>query len=257
MDFVFRKSPQVVENIKKQNKKITKINNDINQIIKKSIYVTLSTINSRELFVYILVIIISIIFFNYINIKFKSAVGIVIGLSIAYIIYDKQVLDVSSYENQLKMKLELIRPTPKFFGDYPELIEFFYSIRELYNYNNDSFTNCVKDVDSLLRLYSDIKIGIKYCDKNIDIVKSFKKKALNNLHSIVFDIENNKIIEKKLKKSLTELQKILDIYLDDMINICNKDIEVNGYNIEKSYVYKGGPKAYNTFFAKDEYFELY
>ena len=257
MDFIFRKTPQMIKNIINQNDKISKLNNKINKTIDNSLYVSLANINSKELFNYFIIIILSIYFFNYINIQFKSVFGIIIGIVIAYIIYNKQVLDISSYNDQLKIKLELIKPTPELFINYPELVEFFYSIREFYDYNRDSFTRCINNIDSFLKIYNDIKIGIKYCDKNIDVVKLLKKKALNNLHSVIFNLEDNFIIEKKLKKSLTTLQKILNIYLNDMIDICNKDIDNNGYNYEKSYIFKDGPSAYNTFLTSNALFDLY
>lgn len=169
--------------------------------------------------------------------KFKFIVLIIIGIAIMY--------------NQLKIKLESTKQVNKYL-DYPELNKFFYNIHEFYNYNNESFINCIEYVDSLLRLYSDIKIGIKYCDKSIDTAKLFKKRALNDLHSIIYSIDNNVIMEKKLKKSLVKLQKILNTYLDDMIDICNRNIIINGYNIKKKYVYKYGPKAYNTFSTKND-----
>lgn len=257
MDYFIRKSPLHIKNIKKQNKQLEKINNRINEIIKNNFYIKLSNINSKNLFYYIVILISSIIFFNYINIKFKAVIGIIIGLIIIYIIYNKNELNTTLYTNELKIKLELLKPKPLYFENYPELIEFFYSIRNFYNYNNDSFSNCVKDVDTFVKLYNDIKKGIKYSNKNIDVIRLFKKKALNNLHSLIYSIENNKIIEKKLKESLTELNKILNIYIDDMIDIINNDIKKNGYNYEKSYLFKEGPKAYNTFLSNSIYFDLY
>lgn len=259
MQFFFRDIPDKILQINKQNKIIKKIDNEINKIIKNSIFVKLSNINSKHLFQYLSILFLSVSFLNYIDIGFKAVIGIILGLTICYIIYDKRLLDVNSYNEQLFLKLQLIKPYPKYFKNYPELIEFFYSIRDFYDYNYQAFTNCIKHMELFLIIYQDIKSGVINCSQNIDIIRNKKKNILNHLHSIIFNMPDNKIIEKKLKKAMTELNKILNMYENDMINICNKQINDNGYSNDKSYVYSGGPKAYNLFTGSKEieHFNIY
>lgn len=257
MNYIFRKEPYDAKSIYKYNEKIDEIDNNIKSIIDNNIYFKLSTINSSELFIYIIIIIISITIINYYNISFKGIIGLFIGLIIAYIFYNKKILELSAYNNNLKLKLELIKPSPKLFNKYPDLINLFFNIREFYDYNNKAMENCIENVDSILQLYSDINIGIKYCDKNVDVIKILKNNALNNLHSIIFSLENNKILEKKLKKALNELHIILNYFEDNVIDICNKKIDKYGYTYDKKYIYKNGPKAYNLSLQNTDFYEIY
>lgn len=257
MDYNFRKEPYETKSINKYNEKIDELSNKIKSIVENSIYYKLSSINSYELFNYILVIIITITIINYFNLPLKGFIGLFIGIIIVYIYYNKKILESQTYKNDLDIKLELIKPRPKLFNKYPELINLFFNIREFYNYNNKAITNCIKNVEYILQIYSDIQNGIKYCDKNVDVVKNLKQNALNDLHSVIFSLENNKILEKKLKKALDELHKILNYFENKMINICNKNIDDYGYTYEKKYINKNEPKAYNLSLQNTDFYEIY
>jgi hypothetical protein len=201
-----------------------------------SLYLSISKINSADLFIYINIILVSLIFFNKINIKFKSFVGILYGLIFAYYIYNKKDVEMSTYDEQLQDKLNNIMAHPTYFNLYDEIIDLFYDLKIFYNYNKYEYLKCIQNVDLFLKIYNDIKIGIKYCDKNIDIILDLKQNALNNLHSMIYSIENNKIIENKLKNGINKLNNILISYEKDMINICNRQIENNGYYNDRSYI---------------------
>ena len=257
MDTIFRKTKKQIEEILQSNKNIELLNNEINETIKKSLYNYLISINSKDLFNYLIISLVCLLFANLLNIQLTSIFGIVVGLLLVYIFYNKKTLEVSSYDNQLKIKLELIRPKPMMFDDYPEIIEFFYSIREFYNYNPEAFSKTVQNVDLILKLYKDIQIGIKDCKLNVDIVKEKKTNPLNHLRSIIYNLENNKILERKLKKALNALHKILNNYEKYVINICNKQIKDNGYDNSKSYIHSNGPKPYNPTINDRFFFTLY
>lgn len=257
MDKIFRKEPYELKSINKQNEKIDKISDNVKLIVNNSIYYKLAQINSSELFNYILIIIITITVINYFNIPLKGFIGLFIGLILAYIYYNKKNLESSAYNNDLELKLQLIKPVPKFFDKYPELINLFFNTREFYDYNSKAITSCIKNIDSLLQIYSDINTGIKYCDKNVDVIKMLKKDALNDLHSVIFSLDNNKILEKKLKKTLDELHKILNYFENSMIDSCNKEIDEKGYTNDKKYLYKNEPKAYNLSINNKDFYEIY
>lgn len=258
MEINFRHTEKEINEINEHNKIINNLNTKINNKINDSIYVALAAINSKNMFLYIIITLVTLLFFNYLNIKFKSVIGILMGIFISYIVYNKKDLDLSTFKDQLKIKLELIRPKPKHFGPYPELIEFFYSIRDFEKYNQDVFTRCINTVDQLLLIYEGIKIGIVDCKLNVDIIKDKKRAALNHLHSLIFNTENNRLVEKKLKKALIELHKILNNYEKDMVNICNQQIKDYGYSVNKSYIHPIGPKAYNIYDNNiDVHFALY
>jgi hypothetical protein len=152
-----------------------------------------------------------------------------------YFIYDKNNLEVSSYEQQLKLKIELIKPKPKMFNKYPELIELYYNIRELYDYNQEAFSQSIEYVDNMLMIYNDLQIGLIYdCSKNVEVAVNNKDMAISNLRSIIYQLENNKILERKLTNAANTLNQILNNYEEHMLNICREQIKKEGYDNRKT-----------------------
>lgn len=256
MDLKFRKTSEEIAEIEQQNRNIIDINTNINELIKNSIYNTLVSINSKDLFKYLSILVILIYFMNILKITWKMVFGLLIGIIIVYIMFDKKRLEGTTYDEQLKIKLELIKPRPKMFDEYPELIELFYSIREFYDYNETSFKKVVKNVDLMLTVLKDIRQNIINCKHNVDILQDKKSMALNHLNSMIFTIENNKLIERKLKKAVVALHKILNNYENEAIKICNSQIRRNGYDNSRVYIHTKGPKPSNLYKNDGVYFEL-
>jgi hypothetical protein len=75
---------------------------------------------------------------------------------------------------------------------------------------------------------------------------------------MIYNIENNKIIENNLKISLNKLNNILTSYENDMINICNTQIVNNGYYNDKSYIYNTSKNpSPASFHFNDIHFKLF
>lgn len=247
MDYNFKKTATEISEIEEQNNNIKNINQNINDKIASSIYNNLISINSIDLFKYIVIIIICISFSSIFKIKLNIIIGSIIGLFIVYLLYDKKDLTNATYQNQLIIKLSLIRPKPKYFDNYSELIELFYSIRDFYNYNSTVFKQVIIEVDLILLILNDIKQNIINCKYNVDVLQDKKREVLNHLSSMIYTIENNKLIEKKLQNAVNTLHKILNNYETEAIQICNNQILVNGYDNSKIYINHKGPIASNEY----------
>jgi hypothetical protein len=257
MDYDFRKTATEIAEIENQNENIKDINQNINERIKTSIYNKLASLNSVDLFKYIGIIVICGSVLNVLKFRPNMIVGVILGLMIVYLVYDKKNLTNSTFQDQLKIKLELIKPRPKNFNEYPELIELFYSIRDFYDYNATVFKQVIINVDLMILILNDIKQNIISCKYNVDILQDKKRKVLNNLSSMIFTIENNKLIERKLQKAVLELHKILNNLEKEAIAICNEQIVVKGYNNDRIYIHKKGPQPANIYNNRDNHYEVY
>jgi hypothetical protein len=231
---------------------IEKINNIANELVKKiddNFYVNFKKIPPKSLFMYIIILVLCVTISRYIKIGINNILGIVIGITIIYYFYQKDTINSISETDQLDIKYNTIIPKPKNFVKYPEIIEFFFSIREYYKVNPKIFSELVYSVDAFLNIYQDIKNGVENCKQNYDVAYDLMRSSLNNLHSIIYSIEpkKNKIIKNKLIQANQELMKILYKYLEEMINNCNIDIETNGYDVNKIPIEKFAPNAYNLY----------
>jgi hypothetical protein len=211
-----------------------------------SLYVSLIEIDPKYLFLYIVIIIISILFFRHNNFKIISMIGLIFGIIISYIIYDKNKFKNTSKKEDLRLKQNKLIPQPKYSAKYSEVTEFLYSIREFYQYNRPVFTDLVNSLDSFMILYDDINIGVQRCKDNFDILKDKKYEALNNLHAIIFNLENSEVLIQKIKDAMKFLHKLLNKYYFKAIKICNNQEEYD-VNTTSRFINKYEPEPYNTF----------
>ena len=218
-------------------------------------------IEYQQLFKYIIIFIISSYMFSKVNIGLNNIIGGTIGMIVIFIMIGKVNSQKNSDNNELMNKYNSIIPLPKNGSKYPEFIEYFHSIREFYFYNKKEFTSMVKNIDLLLKIYEDVKIGVRYCKYHYDIALEKRKNALNHLHSIIYSLEDDKSLQHKLVESIKYLQILTGKYLNYIENICNEDIEQNGYNIEKTKIESNQPAPFNLDFSHnnelDNVFTIY
>lgn len=199
-----------------------------------------------QLFKYIIIFIVASYMFSKVNIGLNNIIGGIIGFIIIFIMIGKTNSQKDSNSNELINKYNSIIPLPTYGSDYPEFIEYLHSIREFYFYNKKEFTGMVENIDLLLKIYEDVKIGVRYCKYHYDIASEKRKNALNHLHSIIYSLEDDKSLEHKLVESIKYLQILTGKYLNNIEKICNTDIERNGYNIEKTKIESNQPNPFNV-----------
>lgn len=239
------------------NDQFTIINNKINQFIENSTYNKLRSIPSNDLFFYIIIIITIIIFIKQLSITINLIFAIIIGLIVVYLLYDKQKLEIGTFDDQIEIKRLSIEPIPKMFKGHTQLIELVYSFRELYEYNPDAFKKMISNIDSFLILYNDINIGIDYCEYSLETAIYLKKEAINNLFSIIYTLKDNTILENKLKNGAIELHRILKQYLITMQKQCYNKIKKNGLTVKNKLISLNGPKEFNYFNTSLYQYDIY
>lgn len=208
-------------------------------------FTMVNDIEYQQLFKYIIIFIISSYMFSKVNIGLNNIIGGAIGLVIVFIMIGKVNSKKDSNAHELNNKYNSIIPLPIHGTEYPEIIEYLHSIREFYFYNKRAFSSMVKNFDMLIQIYKNVKNGVRYCKYHYDIASEKRKSALNNLHSIIYSLEDDRALKHKLIESVKYLQVLTGKYLNYIENICNDDIEQNGYNIEKSKIESDQPRPFN------------
>jgi len=221
---------------------------DVYTVIDRTsnIYDYLSNLDSRYIFLYAVIIIIAIFIALHLPISWKGIIGLIIGLIIAYVIARKNDFIEQSREKQLNSEYNSLKIKPKYKQKYTEYIHFYYSIREIGDYNLDAFKEMIENLDDFMILYDDIKISMKYCKENYDVALQKRNNALNHLHSIVISLEADENLIDKLNNSITYLHHLTNKYLNDIRNICSTQAQTQGYDASTRFIEKG-PYAYNKF----------
>lgn len=233
---------------------INEIINKLEDKTDKNSYHKLSVIPSDQLFNYVTIIIITIFISSRFTAQANLIIGLIFGLIVSYFIYQKDISEKETHDEQIKIKLSSIVPAPKYFDNYEDVISFFYSIREFYPINPRGFSDLVLSTDSFLKIHQDSKIGLNYCKQNYDIALDLYKKSLNHMSELYYSTEpyKMKVVKIKIESATDILKQILDKYLEEIRRVCNKEIIDKGIDYNKSKIWMG-PKAKNFYDKSDLY----
>jgi hypothetical protein len=231
------------------------INSYINSFLKQydeNFAVKLGKIDNKSLVMYIVIIIIALFLAKMLEISLSIIFFLLLALLICYIIYSKKKISEVELSEENKIKNDLINPKPKKFVKYPDIVDFFYSIREFYNINPSAFFGMVNDTDNFLSLYESImKNKMIYCKQNIEVAVDFIRSAQNHFHSMIYNLATDKILTEKFHQAMKEYHKLMYQYINRIIDQCNNQFNRNQINNSSGFYDQYGPKPFN-YFAHDE-----
>jgi len=119
----------------------------------------------------------------------------------------------------------------------------------------------VYNTDQFLILYENLMDNkMVYCNQNVEVAVDYVRHALNNLHSIIYNLDINQIVTKKFHESLREFHVLMYQYVDRIIKKCNSKFNSKQLNTNSSYYDQYGPKPFNYFSDDvhgDPQFEFY
>ena len=185
---------------------------------------------------YLIYLFLFFVFYNalsFLNITPTNFIVFLVSLFLIYLYYDKD-RNINLTEMQMiEIKLNSIKPEPKYFYLDVGIIEVFSSIQGLREYNVNTYDEIIYHVDDFLKLYYEVfNNEMKSYHKTYDILKDLKLKILNDMHSLVFSLDNELLLDK-LKTSTDSLHIILNFYVNQIKLKNNKDIKDNGITYYK------------------------
>lgn len=219
-----------------------------------NIYTRLVNANKSELFLYLVFFFVAMWMAR--KFSWNIYLTFIITIFIIFILINRSEYIEFEENKQLASKLQDIYPPPQTFNKYPEIIEFFYSIKDLAVYNQIAYDQVIYNTDALITIYQDALIGLDNCKANHDIARERYHDALNSMHSLIFTILPNKYTQLKLRNALRKFQSILDYFLSRIKSICDEEIQQKGFNVDRSPV-DIGPLAGNFYEKNKYYFDYY
>lgn len=201
----------------------------------------------KIIFIYFVILIIILFIIQKVNVNLNTLLGIFLFFIILYIIrYNRK-----KEKHILELKKDFIKPKPRKINDYEDILNFVFSIQDLYVYNVPVYEDMIDNIDSLLEIYEQSKISNELAGVNYDLARERKKDAVNSLHSIIHIIPNSKVLIDKLNKAIKILDNILQNYIDEIYTINKNYIKIYG-RTNKSKEIIIGPIESN-FFNDDKY----
>lgn len=228
-------------------------------------------LDKETTFVYLWIIIIFIWFFTT---AYIPTIGFIVGLVLAsiYLYYKTQETknEVDDLNLELNYKLNSLlfeegKKPPDMFYTEPDLITFFYNIKEYRVYNRDSYFKAIKTANNLLKLRKDLEndfiyteegdiqnwqtfghktksittTNIKNYDSIMKISEEFATKSVNFLHTFSICLPPN--FKNKFLKTLDRYHLLMKRITDDIYFHCKK-MSKNPL-VTSNY---GKPKGYKT-----------
>lgn len=221
-------------------------------IYNDSFYSKLNSLSNNSIFIYIIIGFFIFVFFNFFKLETKHLIALIISVMVIIYLFQKDYLDFTNYikDNSNKIKflnkllfndtnwnyadiqgdfLSLNKPYQKsYLYLNPLIVDFFYNIREFTQYNINSYTECLKNVNNIIGLNQQVsrKLYNPYLDYTTAIL--FRENALNALSSIIYNIPSTIILDNKLYDSVNNLQELLNAHILDIGAICKYKNEKEG-----------------------------
>lgn len=199
-------------------------------------YHYIEDISPIKLFIYLIIILSSILLMAKFPISSNHIVGIALGIVIVYYLNERdRVINVDDLK-KIEIQMESIVPKPKYFYIDANIIELIYNLLEFYDYNPTDFETMVQSIDNLLKLRLDIERGMVECEMIYDVAVDQKNKALNSIAAILISLPAQQILKEKLIAGIKILQLYLLRHLDFIKQTCENQTHNNGININTKLI---------------------
>nr|QBK88483.1 MAG: hypothetical protein LCMiAC01_01600 [Mimivirus LCMiAC01] len=224
--------------------------------VNGGLYNTIQNMDGVTIFKYIAIIIASYLFFKNRNINLNIILALVAALVIIYYIHDKKKVDLNNKETEIKTKIDNIVPVPDKIRYHDDIIDFLFSIQDMYEYNPQAYEEMSDNIEAFLTVYDIIHAGTPLCDHYYQIAESKKDNALNSLHSIIYKIPGDNVVVEKHTRAHKRLETILNKYLNKLYDECQHNIVKYGRTVYNRAI-NLGPKEHNHYQDKDFSYQFY
>lgn len=222
-----------------------------------SIYPIIDGITDQRTFLYVCIILFAILYFRHVEIKLNIFLALIIGLIVVWYMYDKNYIELDTEKREMEEELNNIIPHPKNFEGRNDIIDFFFSIQDLYYYNPLAYEEAIDNTDSFFELYRYVFLDVEQCDDYFTMASDKKRNALNALHSIVVNMPDNKMVMDKLDRAHKRLNTLLTAYENEMYEHCRDLLIRDGYNVYRRAI-NTGPLEANQYIDSNLYsYQLY
>lgn len=222
------------------------------------LYAYIDNWNGQRLFLYITILLFVIWYFSKKNIKLNVILGIIVAAFIISYHNHHVITTMDTNEKRQELKRTYIKPKINDAKNHDNIVNFLFSIQDLYVYNPDQYITMVRNINEFYDLFKICEVNKKSCYYNLGLMKQNKRDALNALMSLIFKAPQDKRAIEKINNATIILDDILTIDLDKISYMMDEYTYKNGYNVDTKIIdYETKPfNEYNDIFKNYSY-EIY
>jgi hypothetical protein len=208
----------------------------------------ISDIEDNTVVIYLFIITISGWWFNRMRPPYYTLIGIIVGIIIVYILYQRSEKRDNIFTKRIYkiLKSDLFN-NYKYLYLNSELVIFLDTHREYFQYNPSLYKSLLKNIDNFLKLGSDIENNTRHHNLDYSVMRELKNKILNNYHSIIHKLPHSENSLNKFHQGMDNLKDLLNDYLDNIHFIVNNKNRNKGVDVNTQFVYRNHPKPQNPF----------
>lgn len=219
-------------------------------------FTVLESIDNRYLFLYIAIIFLALLYFRRKLIGLNIIFALGVGCIIIWYIYDKNQTTLQLEETQMEAKREAITPHLKETREFDDVVDFVFSIQDLYHYNPKAYEEMIDNIDNFFKVYNIIQIGTRRCDDYYTIADSKRSNAVNALHSMIYELPTSPELNDKHIRAHKRLETLLNKYQNELYDICQRDLLKRGRDVNRRHILTG-PKPANRYSEEDFTYQFY
>lgn len=213
----------------------------------------ISSISSKSIFLYCVIICFSIVYFRNINVTLGTLTGLILVTIIIVFLYYQEILNISNAENLHDLKVNNIVPQTENIKKFKDITDFIFSIQELYEYNPQAFEELVIIIDEFLEIYGYVILDYSLAGEYYSQMEQCKVSSINRLHSLIFTVPSSKLLIQKLNNSMEVLENLLNKYLLEIYDLNKNYVGDHGFYNNTKYI-ELNVKPFDTIIRPIEYY---
>lgn len=206
----------------------------------------IDTWNGHHTFIYVTVL----IFVLWIFYKRDYKINVLIAILVAYFIISylnhKSITTADTLEDIFKKKKKSIKPEATETFEQENVINFLFSIQDLYKYNPQQYEHMIDNINSFYKLYKITFIEHDRAHINYTLMEQMKRDALNAFQAIIFKLPNDIRVLRKVEKANVMLDEIMTKHLDQISFIVDNYDYKFGKNVNTKII-NYGVKPFNEY----------
>jgi uncharacterized membrane protein YeiB len=219
----------------------------------EDLYKYIDTWDGNRLFTYIVIAIFILWIFSKVQLDTNMYIGMVVVLFVlSYLNNRSMVLSDTDKENT-KIKKDMINPKLDDSNERTDIIDFLFSIQNLYAYNPLQYNEMVNNINKFFEYYQTSFIDNKTSYTNYQMMQQNKRNALNALMSMTYGLPEDRRVVEFCNNATIVLDNILTKYLDHIGYLMDNYTYKYGYTVDTKVV-DYNMKAFNEY---DDIFKPY
>jgi hypothetical protein len=202
--------------------------------------------DGKRLFIYVVIGLMTIWIFSKMNIGINILIGIIITAFVINYLNHKTIVAANTEKEIMNTKKETIKPKLDESNENEDIVNFLFSIQDMYHYNPGQYIEMVNNIEQFFRLHKRSFIDKKQSSIHYDKMKQNKRDALNALSSLIFTLPEDRRVREKVNNAVVILDDILTKHLDEISFLIDNYLYKNNYDVDTKII-DYGPKALNEY----------